>query len=77
MRQTLKTITRGFVRGGETSSSLTRYTHQILNIEDLTSVEDKDEANIPEATIASFKKEIASIHSHTDDPMVITARCDE
>lgn len=71
---TLNTLAGGFTGGEETSFARKRYTRQILNIKNLLNVEVKEK--LLEATNTFSEKEAVDIHSHNDNPMVISVKCD-
>lgn len=71
---TLKTIARGFTRGGETSSTCKRYARQILNME---GIPEDESGGSPEVVITFLEKDASEIHPHNDGPMVIAVKCEE
>lgn len=73
----LNTIVRGFIRAGETIFARRRCTFQILNAENLNSVEEKGDLEMPEATSTFYENGATVIHPHNDGPMIIIVRCDE
>lgn len=74
---TLNTILRGFTRDRETRSTNRRYARQFLIVEGSPISSDLDEKKTTEYVITLSKNDVASIHPHDNDPMVITMRCDD